>query len=176
MMPYKMAQGVQVNIEIRRNGSPVYTWHERTDFGFDITPLLSFDASGMPVPLFRPAPAQLLAAAVNQDGTINSRQNPAPADSVVTVLATGFGDNFTTPPVDGMPGNGSGWRGTMNIRTPSGGIQPVSIATIPGITNAVVAVKFRVPDPGANGVQPLAFGLATGLVGNFYGNFIYTSR
>jgi uncharacterized protein (TIGR03437 family) len=48
--------------------------------------------------IFQSAPNQ--AAAVNQDGTINSPQNPAPAGSVVSLFATGLGP-VTPAPLDG---------------------------------------------------------------------------
>jgi uncharacterized protein (TIGR03437 family) len=38
------------------------------------------------------------AAAVNQDGTINSQQNPAPIGSIVSVFATGLGSMTPSPP------------------------------------------------------------------------------
>jgi uncharacterized protein (TIGR03437 family) len=46
------------------------------------------------------------AAAVNQDGTINSKLNPAPVGSVVSIFATGLGALINAPPdgsVIGLP-------------------------------------------------------------------------
>jgi uncharacterized protein (TIGR03437 family) len=48
-----------------------------------------------------PDASLLYAAAVNQDGTINSQQNPASRGSIVAIFATGLGSLITTP-VDGM--------------------------------------------------------------------------
>jgi uncharacterized protein (TIGR03437 family) len=44
--------------------------------------------------------AILYAAALNQDGTINSQQNPAPRESIVVLFATGLGPLSPTP-IDG---------------------------------------------------------------------------
>jgi uncharacterized protein (TIGR03437 family) len=47
-----------------------------------------------------PGTTILYAAAVNQDGTINSQQNPAPRGSIMALFATGLG-SLTMTPVDG---------------------------------------------------------------------------
>jgi uncharacterized protein (TIGR03437 family) len=41
------------------------------------------------------------AAAINQDGTVNSQSEPAPAGSIVSVFATGFGQLVAPPVTDG---------------------------------------------------------------------------
>ncbi|MBZ5619961.1 MAG: hypothetical protein LAQ69_14750 [Acidobacteriia bacterium] len=44
------------------------------------------------------------AAALNQDGTINSQSNPAPAGSIVSIFATGLGAMTPIPPDGGLIG------------------------------------------------------------------------
>lgn len=44
------------------------------------------------------------AAALNQDGTINSQSNPAPAGSIVSIFATGLGTITPVPPDGGVIG------------------------------------------------------------------------
>jgi len=86
-------------------------------------------------------------AAVNQDGTVNSPDQPAPPGSVVTVYAAGFGQ--TNPPsVDGqINGNGA----------LSSALAPVGVAVgdqnaavlyagpAPGQVAGIVQINFRVP-------------------------------
>jgi len=61
-------------------------------------------------PVQRAAPAIFLngktAAALNQDGTINSQSNPAPVGSIVSIFATGIGTMTPAPPdgaIVGLP-------------------------------------------------------------------------
>ena len=65
------------------------------------------------------------AAAVNQDGTVNSQQNPAPAGSIVSLFVTGLGS--VTPSV------------------PDGGITPVPIPS-PDLTIGVDACQYLYVD------------------------------
>ncbi|MBY0373050.1 MAG: hypothetical protein K2Q23_03595, partial [Bryobacteraceae bacterium] len=58
-------------------------------------------------------------AALNQDNSVNSAQNPAQRGSIITLFATGFG-NIPGAPADGVPV-------TSEIRTP--GLLQVSIGT-----------------------------------------------
>jgi uncharacterized protein (TIGR03437 family) len=64
----------------------------------------------MDAPVLPAAPGIFLsggyAAALNQDGTINSQANPAPAGSIVSIFATGLGTITPAPPdgsVIGLP-------------------------------------------------------------------------
>ncbi|MGD0868153.1 MAG: hypothetical protein ABSB88_01275 [Bryobacteraceae bacterium] len=87
-----------------------------------------------------------LAAALNQDGSINSLQNPAKPGSIVTIFATG-GETYA-------------WRdGTVvPINAPVGTNLPVSVllgltslevlyaGDAPGIVAGVMQINFRLPD------------------------------
>jgi uncharacterized protein (TIGR03437 family) len=84
------------------------------------------------------------AAAINQDGTVNSVSNPAPSGSVVSIWATGAG-------LDNSPGNQDGLI-TSNLYTP---LLPVSVlngldslevlygGSAPEIVTGAVQVNFR---------------------------------
>jgi uncharacterized protein (TIGR03437 family) len=111
-------------------------------------------------------------AVVNQDGTVNSASHPAPAGSVVTLYASGFGQTMP-PSVDGRV-NGTGTlrtvvgdiliefvqSGVPYAGTPAGpmmGMLPVNpyaeilyAGSAPGQVAGIVQINFRVPqlDPG----------------------------
>jgi uncharacterized protein (TIGR03437 family) len=57
------------------------------------------------------------AAALNQDGTINSADNPAPAGSIVSVFATGLGP-ITAPQADGT---------LVGLPLPNNVVRPVAV-------------------------------------------------
>ena len=59
------------------------------------------------------------AAAVNQDGTINSTSNPAPAGSIVSIYATGQGQ-VSPAVVDGTAAGSSPLSNTIAVPTTSG--------------------------------------------------------
>lgn len=93
------------------------------------------------------------AAMINQDGTLNGPDNPAPPGSVVTIFATGAGQ--TTP--GGVDGQIAG----LPLPKP---IQPVAVeigvdtyaevlyaGAAPGLMEGVLQVNFRVPE-GEGGV------------------------
>jgi len=174
-VPYGIKLGSQATIGIRRNGSVVYTWTMDT-VTQNPTPLLSFGANGL-APDDQNQPVVPLADAVNEDGTPNSQQNPAHTGSVVTVYATGYGQ-LTPAVADGAPGaipsavsNGAGIQSRFGI------LQPVSVATIPGWNNAVVAVKFQVPNTGLPGIADLVFRLAPPVTSqNIPVTFIYVTQ
>ncbi|HVV46087.1 MAG TPA: hypothetical protein VHC72_12825 [Bryobacteraceae bacterium] len=100
----------------------------------------------------------LYAAAVNQDGTINSRQNPAPRGSIVALFATGLGSLSQTP-ADGtlvpLPLSTQ----TLNVYAVWPGAQPHGLATIDPAEWAGQAplefaglsqINVRVPDAGSS--------------------------
>jgi uncharacterized protein (TIGR03437 family) len=94
------------------------------------------------------------AAALNQDGTVNSADNPAPLNSVVTVFATGLGP--TTPPqADGTlmgsptPTNVLPVTVFSDFSSPIGGIQDVNFDVIyagPALNSVagMSEVKFKI--------------------------------
>jgi uncharacterized protein (TIGR03437 family) len=151
IVPYGIQVDAQLPVEIHRGGSVVFAWTLES-VPRNATPLLRFSTDGA---------FQLLANALNEDGTSNSQQNPARTGSMVTVYATGFGQ-LTPALADGAPGTASGavsngGIGTWNFVTQSYVLQPASVATIPGWTNAVLAVRFQVPSPALPGIPELAF-------------------
>jgi uncharacterized protein (TIGR03437 family) len=87
------------------------------------------------------------AAALNQDGTINSQQNTAPAGSVVAIFATGMGP--ASPPAD--DGELSAQLSTLEfpiiVTTRSGQALDVLYAgQAPGLVAGVVQINFRLGD------------------------------
>jgi uncharacterized protein (TIGR03437 family) len=101
-------------------------------------------------------------AVVNQDGALNSAGHPAPAGSVVTIYAAGFGQ--TVPPgVDGQI------NGTGALQPVEGGILVQVVQTneyaevlyggmAPGQVAGIVQINFRVPQLGP-GSYPTSVGV-----------------
>ncbi|MBS1872410.1 MAG: SBBP repeat-containing protein [Acidobacteria bacterium] len=86
----------------------------------------------------------LLDVARNEDGTVNSQQNPAARGSLVTVYATGLG--VTDPP--SSDGAVAGWPPARPLASlavyPSASGRPEYVAAMPGFVNGVFEVKLRV--------------------------------
>jgi uncharacterized protein (TIGR03437 family) len=102
------------------------------------------------------------AAAINQDGTLNSSSNPAKAGSIVSVWATGF-DTFSLT-VDGAVATvANNWCGSCNIS--AGGVsETVAYAgAAPGLIDGIMQINFMVPAQlGTTTQLPLDFeGLGT---------------
>ena len=161
IVPYGIKPGAQVPIEIRRNGGVVYTWTMDT-VATNPTALLRFGVDGALIPDDQTKPVVPLANAVNEDGTPNSKDNPAQAGSIVTVYATGYGQ-FTPALADGAPGTTVPASTTGNsIQSWSGTLRPLSVSTIPGWTNAVAAGEVPGPQRGTGRCRP---GLPSGTAG-----------
>ena len=175
IVPYGIKLGAQAPIEIHRNGSVIYTWAVDA-VAKNPTPLLRFGEDGALVPDDQTKPVVPLANAVNEDGTPNSRQNPAHGGSVVTVYATGYGQ-LTPSLEDGSPGVVPGAMSNGDsIQSWSGVLQPLSVATIPGWINTVVAVRFQVPNAGP-GIVDMVFRLAPPVTSqNIPATFIYVTQ
>lgn len=95
------------------------------------------------------------AAAINQDGTLNSPSNPAPGGAYVSVWATGTG---YFPGSDGQIATGAnqfcGQVGYCDIVYFPASYSPVSyIGAAPGLVNGVVQINFQV----TAGVESYAF-------------------
>jgi uncharacterized protein (TIGR03437 family) len=87
------------------------------------------------------------AAALNQDGTINSRQNPAPAGSVVAIFATGLGP--TSPPSDDgeIPTQLSTLEFPITVTTlTSQAFEVFYAGQAPGLVAGAMQINFRVGD------------------------------
>jgi uncharacterized protein (TIGR03437 family) len=103
-------------------------------------------------------------AIVNQDGTVNSPGNPAPAGSVVFIYATGEGQTNPTG-VDGKPGDSPA---PLPIAQPGmtatiGGVNaPVLYAGgVPGLVAGVLQVNLQIPasvQPGSSVPVQLSLG------------------
>jgi uncharacterized protein (TIGR03437 family) len=139
---------------------------------------LQLTPSGAPLPDFRvmvdsAAPGVFLfpdgdAAALNQDGTVNSQANPAAAGSYVSVWATGTG---YFPGSDGQMATGANQFcslvGSCGIDTVSGnGVNVSYIGAAPDLVNGVVQINFQVCAGciyilGADGINSTQFGVHT---------------
>ena len=83
---------------------------------------------------------------INQDGTLNSEQNPAPQGSVVTIYATGL--NNTQPPLatgviatEAVP---LAFEAQLQIGSATGG-QLTYAGTAPGFVAGLTQINFLIP-------------------------------
>jgi uncharacterized protein (TIGR03437 family) len=99
-----------------------------------------------------------LAAALNQDGTINSRANPARAGSVVSVYATGAGANYfpdgAVVPLSIFNATGPVW-----VVSSTRSLEVAFAGDAPGIVAGVMQVNFRIPASIPPATGTLAFRL-----------------
>lgn len=95
------------------------------------------------------------AAAINQDGTINSQTHPAPVGSVVAMYATGLG--ATTPAgVDGRPLNNLNAKYGADVQVTVNG-QPAAVqyaGPAPGFAG-LSQINVKIPQTGAGPVRVL---------------------
>ena len=141
---------------------------------------LQIAQSGAPLPDFRvmvdiAAPGVFLnpdgsAAAINQDGTVNSEANPAPVGSYVSIWATGTG---YFPGSDGQLATGANefcsLTASCNVVSLFDG-SPANlyyIGAAPGMVNGVVQIDFQVTSPmygyylSVDGINSGIFGVST---------------
>jgi uncharacterized protein (TIGR03437 family) len=87
------------------------------------------------------------AAAINQDGTVNSPTHPAPAGSFVSIWATGTG---YSPGMDGQMATTAQSFCSCIIHdiTHNQDIEPSYAGAAPGFVTGVVQINFQVPGPG----------------------------
>ncbi len=114
--------------------------------------------NGVPVAPFRiivdqEIPAVFLnsngnAAAINQDGTVNSATNPAKAGSFVSIWATGVGWNYQL--ADGQQQTSAQTLCTCIIydSTENTNITPSYAGAAPGMVNGIMQINFQVMNPG----------------------------
>jgi uncharacterized protein (TIGR03437 family) len=88
-----------------------------------------------------------VAAAINQDGSVNSASNAAAPGSVIAVFGTGFGAMSPTPR-DGslMSEPLPSLTGQVNMFGGPGFVEVLYAGPAPGEVAGVVQVNFRVPD------------------------------
>ncbi len=102
-------------------------------------------------------------AALNQDGTVNTQQNPATAGSVVSLFGSGLG--ALSPPLEtggtsAIPPAGPLSETSLN-RNCDGCAAILYLGSAPGLSTAVDQINVRLPaDVLGNGVRPHAISIA----------------
>jgi uncharacterized protein (TIGR03437 family) len=111
------------------------------------------------------------AAAVNQDGTLNSLANPAKAGSIVSIWATGTGSIYPRPRDGQISTAAQDYYCCQVAMSPDYSLGPVPTpgpvvfyaGTAPGMVAGVVQINFQIPapyihDPGTYGFTVIAGG------------------
>lgn len=138
VVPYEgVAPGGSATIEVRRASAAPLSWTASVRSA--AVELFTLDASGTGQ-----------AVALNRDGTLNSRENPAPAGSVVAFWGTGIGD--TTPgsvtgaiaPVAG-PGALAQPRQAVTAQIGFTACEVLYAGAAPGLINGAAQFNLRVP-------------------------------
>ncbi len=115
-----------------------------------VTPSGTIDGPTLPVAvhpaIFRNATSGF-AAAVNQDGSVNSYQNPAKPGTIVSVWVTGAGGGLEFFP-DGavVPLQIIDWSGSVVALANNRSLEVAFAGYAPGTVAGVVQVNFRIPD------------------------------
>jgi uncharacterized protein (TIGR03437 family) len=101
-----------------------------------------------------------MAAAINQDGTINSQTHPAPAGSVVTLWATGLGQ--TNPPgVDGQMQTNIAAKYLADVQVTIGGAPTAEQYAGPAPSFARLSqINLQIPQT-KSGAQPVQLPIGT---------------
>jgi uncharacterized protein (TIGR03437 family) len=149
--PVELTVGSAVTLQVSVNGVPLPDFRTFVD--------------GAAPQVFRSADG--FAAAVNQDGIFNSKTNPAPAGSYVSVWATGTG---YFPASDGQVATAAdpfcNLTGSCEVLDEGG--KPVDVAYVgagPGTVNGVIQINFKITsgvsyyDLNVNGVSSDPFGV-----------------
>jgi uncharacterized protein (TIGR03437 family) len=129
--PVELTAGSSVELQITRSGTPLPAFRTMVD---STDPGVFLSAGGN-------------AAAINQDGTLNSQANPAKAGSYISIWATGTGFAAGN---DGQVQTGAQEFCTLNIEVCTifqlgQTTVPVSYSgSAPGIVNGVVQINFQV--------------------------------
>ena len=94
-----------------------------------------------------PSPRGGRAAALNQDGTINSPANPAPIGSILTLYATGAGSMQPASP-DGQVVTTANAKPALPVLVNFNGASPEILyaGSAPGIVAGVLQINVRVPN------------------------------
>ena len=115
------------------------------------------DADQIPPTLWAADYTPLPAAAINQDGTVNSFDNPAPGGSIVAIWGTGIGLAGAPVPVDGAiaPDTLPATTGNVEIGSYGGSYTPIQGFSLlkptyagpaPGMVTGAAQINFRVPE------------------------------
>jgi uncharacterized protein (TIGR03437 family) len=113
-------------------------------------------SAGAEVQVAEAAPGIFPGAILNQDGSVNSAENPAPGGSVVMIYATGEGQ--TTPAgVDGAVTGATLQRPVLPVRVTIGGqeAEVLYAGSAPGLVAGVLQVNARVPALARRGSVPV---------------------
>jgi uncharacterized protein (TIGR03437 family) len=105
------------------------------------------------------------AAAINQDGSINSQSNPAPVGSVISLYATGLGalngplpDNAMTPLSAPRPGLVEGFGAYIGAPAGNAGAAGMEVwyaGPAPGMPPGVYQLNVRIPAGATLGEAPI---------------------
>jgi uncharacterized protein (TIGR03437 family) len=123
-------------------------------------------SSSVRVPVVAAAPALFTtsssgrgaAAALNQDGTVNSEQNPAPRGSVVVLYATGGGQMSPSAADGSIISLASLPRPILPLEVRIGSRSAVVhyAGGAPGLVSGVMQINVQIPDDGPSGALPVA--------------------
>ena len=147
--PVRLTAGSAVEFEIAQSGTPLPDFRVMVDVA---APAVFLNPDGS-------------AAAINQDGTVNSPSNPAPLGSYVAIWATGTG---YFPGSDGQLATGANefcnLMGTCNVSSAFDGSQVnlYYIGAAPGMVNGVVQIDFQVTSA-PNGYYLSVDGVSSGI-------------
>jgi uncharacterized protein (TIGR03437 family) len=115
-------------------------------FGYESEPLSLSASLAAPALFTADGSGKGQAAALNQDGTLNSVTNPASAASIVTVYGTGFG---TTAPIskDGVLSGLDPYGIALPVRVAVGGKEAkvTYSGSAPGLVVGVSQINFQIP-------------------------------
>jgi len=131
VVPFGIPISRAVPVQLRENGTVISTFHQT---GWTQDP-----------GLFTTNSADQLAA-LNQDGSVNSPNNPARKGSIVSIFATGLGAMIPQPPDGSRPSEPAAV--PVNCPGVSVGDQGAEIeycGNAPGLVEGVVQINFRVP-------------------------------
>jgi uncharacterized protein (TIGR03437 family) len=135
IVPFGMANQQESTMVVENNGAI----SERVQVGI-VPALPGIYRSGA---VYRHQP---MAAALNEDGTVNSESNPATPGSIVSVFATGLG-SLVPAPADGSILSGAAPALQTDISVFGDGQQEVLYAgPAPGEVAGIMQVNFRLPD------------------------------
>jgi len=130
--PVKLTAGSPIELQVTRNSAPLPDFRVMVDIA---APGVFQNPDGS-------------AAAINQDGTVNSQANPAVVGSYVSVWATGTG---YFPGSDGQMATGAnefcslvGYCEMLNTASGYSAIIVPYIGAAPGMVNGVVQINFQV--------------------------------
>jgi uncharacterized protein (TIGR03437 family) len=151
--PLELTAGSAAELQIAQNGTPWPAFRVMVDIA---APQVFQNSDGS-------------AAAINQDGTVNSKTNPAPVGSYVAVWATGTG---YFPGSDGQMATGANQfcslGGYCNVISVLDGntANLYYIGAAPGTVNGVVQINFQVTASqgyylSVNGISSDSFGVYT---------------